>query len=57
MMEGVLQVDGEFETTVPGVYAAGDLVPGSRLAIRAASEGVRAALGIHKSLIPADRRL
>ena len=57
MMEGVLQVDGEFETTVPGVYAAGDLVPGSRLAIRAASEGLRAALGIHKSLIPADRRL
>jgi thioredoxin reductase len=56
-MEGVLQVDGDFETTVPGVYAAGDLVPGSRLAIRAAYEGVRAALGIHKSLIPADRRL
>ncbi len=56
MMEGVLQVDSEFETTVPGVYAAGDIVPGSRLAIRAASEGVRAALGIHKSLIPPERR-
>lgn len=57
MLEGVLQIDSDFQTTVPGVYAAGDITPGSRLAIRAASEGVRAALGIHKSLIPADRRL
>lgn len=54
--EGILEVDADFETTVPGVYAAGDIVPGSRLAIRAASEGVRAAMGIHKSLIPPERR-
>jgi thioredoxin reductase len=55
--DGILEIDMEYQTTVPGVYAAGDIVPGSRLAIRAASEGVRAAVGIHKSLIPDDRRL
>ena len=55
--EGILEIDREYQTTVPGIYAAGDIVPGSRLAIRAASEGVRAAVGIHKSLIPDDRRL
>jgi thioredoxin reductase len=55
--DGILEIDKEYQTTVPGVYAAGDIVPGSRLAIRAAAEGVRAAVGIHKSLIPDDRRL
>jgi thioredoxin reductase len=55
--DGILEIDREYQTTVPGVYAAGDIVPGSRLAIRAASEGVRAAVGIHKSLIDEDRRL
>lgn len=55
--DGILAVTTDYETTVPGVYAAGDITPGSRLAIRAAGEGTRAAVGIHKSLIPADRRL
>lgn len=55
--EGMLQVDREFETSVPGVYAAGDITPGTRLAIRAAYEGTRAAIGIQKSLIPPDRRV
>ena len=55
--EGFLQVDRDFETTVPGVYAAGDITPGSQLAIKAASEGTRAAIGIHKSLIPPERRI
>jgi thioredoxin reductase len=55
--DGILEIDREYQTTVPGMYAAGDIVPGSRLAIRAASEGVRAAVGIHKSLIEDDRRL
>ena len=56
-LEGILDVDREFQTSVPGVYAAGDIVPGSRLVIRAASEGARAALGIHKSLIPEERKI
>jgi thioredoxin reductase len=55
--DGILKIDGDYLTTVPGVYAAGDIVPGSRLAVRAAAEGVRAAVGIHKSLIDDDRRL
>ncbi|HLL46947.1 MAG TPA: NAD(P)/FAD-dependent oxidoreductase [Longimicrobiaceae bacterium] len=55
--DGILEVDKDHETTVPGVYAAGDIIPGSRLAIRAASEGVRAAIGIHKSLIPEERKV
>lgn len=55
--DGILEIDREYETSVPGVFAAGDIVPGSRLAIRAASEGVRAAIGIHKSLIGDDRRI
>lgn len=55
--EGILRVDEDFETSVPGVYAAGDIVPGSKLAIRAAAEGTRAAVGIYRSLIPEDRRV
>jgi thioredoxin reductase len=50
-------VDKEFETTVQGVYAAGDITPGTRLVTRAAFEGTRAAIGIHKSLIPDELRL
>jgi thioredoxin reductase len=55
--DGILETDRDHETTVPGLYAAGDITHGSRLAIRAASEGVRAAVGIHKSLIGDDRRI
>jgi thioredoxin reductase len=55
--EGILEVDNDFATSVPGVYAAGDITPGSRLVIRAAFEGTRAALGIHKSLIPAEEKI
>jgi thioredoxin reductase len=55
--EGILQVDKEFATSVPGVYAAGDITPGTRLVIRAAYEGTRAAMGIHKSLIPDEERI
>src|SRR3712207_8771032 len=36
--EGIIQVDKEFATSVPGVYAAGDITPGTRLVIRAAYE-------------------
>jgi thioredoxin reductase len=55
--EGILQVDENFQTTVPGVYASGDIVHGSKLAIRAAADGTRAAIGIYRSLLPRDRRL
>lgn len=55
--EGILVVDDDCETTVPGVFAAGDITPGSQLAIKAAAEGTRAAIGIHKSLLPPERRV
>jgi thioredoxin reductase len=55
--EGILRVDGDFQTTVPGVYAAGDIVHGSKLAIHAAADGTRAAIGIFRSLIPPERKL
>jgi thioredoxin reductase len=55
--EGILRVDEEFETTVPGIFAAGDIVHGAKLAIRAAADGTRAAIGIHRSLLPEERRV
>ncbi|MBW3538314.1 NAD(P)/FAD-dependent oxidoreductase [Candidatus Parcubacteria bacterium] len=45
------------ETTVPGVYAAGDIVPLEELVVVAAAMGAVAASNIHKSLIPDSRRV
>jgi thioredoxin reductase len=45
------------ETSVPGVYAVGDIVGRPHLAITATAEGVRAALSIHRSLLPAEFQL
>jgi thioredoxin reductase len=45
------------QTSVPGVYAAGDITPFSQLAVVAASEGAMAAIHIHQSLIPDSRRI
>ncbi len=45
------------ETSVRGIYAAGDIVGRPYLAISAAAEGVRAALSIHRSLLPDDFQL
>lgn len=53
---GLLEVDDEQQTSVEHVYAAGDITPHSQLAIVAASEGAMAAIHIHKSLIPEERR-
>ena len=48
---GLLWVDERRQTSVEGVYAAGDLTPRSQLAIVAAAEGAMAAIHIHRSLI------
>jgi thioredoxin reductase len=57
-LRGDLVVDrASMETSVPGVYAAGDIVGRPHLAISAAAEGVRAALSIHRSLLPDEFRL
>ena len=54
---GHIVVDRVHHTSVRNVFAAGDIVPGSQLAIAAASDGAIAALAIHKSLVPEGRRL
>ncbi|HET7275212.1 MAG TPA: NAD(P)/FAD-dependent oxidoreductase [Longimicrobiaceae bacterium] len=55
--EGIIEVDADGKTSVEGVYAAGDLTPGSKLAIAAAAEGTRVAIGVYRSLLPPERRV
>jgi thioredoxin reductase len=50
-------VDEHQQTSVAGVYAAGDITPHSQLAVVAAAEGAMAAIHIHKSLIPDECRV
>jgi thioredoxin reductase len=52
-----LEVDDYKQTTVEGVYAIGDLAPGSQLAITSAADGAVAAIAINKSLLPPSRRV
>jgi len=55
--EGHVTVDKHGHTSVPNVFAAGDIIPGAQLAICAAGEGAVAALAIHKTLVPSARKL
>ncbi len=48
--EGYVVVDGEGRTTVKGVYAAGDLVPGLQLTQVAAAKGTIAGVGLAQSM-------
>ena len=50
-------VDDHKKTSVEGVYAVGDLVPGSQLAITSAADGAIAAIAVHKSLLPPLRQV
>ena len=54
---GLLWVDDTQQTSVEGVYAAGDITPRSQLAVVAAAEGAMAAIHIHRSLIPKERQM
>ena len=54
---GLVWVDEDQQTSVPGVYAAGDISPKSQLAVVAAAEGAMAAIHIHKSLIPESQKI
>ena len=54
---GHIIVDDAYHTSVMNCFAAGDIVPGPQLAIAAASDGAIAALAIHKSLVPPERKL
>jgi thioredoxin reductase len=53
----LLWVDKTQQTSIDGVYAAGDITPNSQLAVVAAAEGAMAAIHIHRSLIPAERQM
>ena len=46
----LLWVDDTQQTSVKGVYAAGDITPHSQLAVVAAAEGAMAAIHMHRSL-------
>ncbi len=52
-----IEVDQYKETSVEGVYAIGDLAPGSQLAVTSAADGAIAAIAINKSLLPPSRRV
>src|SRR5690348_9673762 len=54
---GLVWVDETQQTSVDGVYAAGDITPQSQLAVVAAAEGAMAAIHIHRSLVPKERQL
>jgi dihydrolipoamide dehydrogenase len=43
---GFIQVDRHFQTTIPGIYAIGDAIPGPMLAHKAEEEGVACAEGL-----------
>ena len=47
--EGYVEVDDHGETSVPGVYAAGDLTPGLQLSLVAAASGVVAGVAAAQS--------
>jgi thioredoxin reductase len=53
----LLWVDETQQTSVNGVYGAGDITPHSQLAVVAAAEGAMAAIHIHRSLIPEERQI
>lgn len=55
--EGHVEVDDAYHTSVRNVFAAGDIVPGPQLGVAAAADGAIAALAIHKSLVPVERKL
>jgi len=55
--DGHIEVDGSYHTSVYNVYACGDINPGPQLGISAAAEGAIAALSLHKSLLPVERKL
>lgn len=50
-----VKVDEYRQTSVEGIYAVGDLAPGSQLAITSAADGAIAAIQINKSLLPPAR--
>ena len=48
--KGAVWVDKNAQTTVPGLYAAGDMVPGQQQALLAAASGSKAAICLNEAL-------
>ena len=48
--KGAVWVDKNAQTTVPGLYAAGDMVPGQQQALLAAASGSKAAICLNEGL-------
>jgi thioredoxin reductase len=55
--DGDLEIDRAHQTSVPGIFAAGDIVGPPYLAVSAAAKGVTAAMGVHRSLMPPDQEI
>jgi glutamate synthase (NADPH/NADH) small chain len=51
---GNVSTDGNYATTVPGVFAAGDVRRGQSLVVWAIAEGRKAAEGMHRYLMNAE---
>ncbi|TVT40372.1 NAD(P)/FAD-dependent oxidoreductase [Hymenobacter setariae] len=52
--KGAVWVDKNAQTTVPGLYAAGDMVPGQQQALLAAASGSKAAICLNEGLTRAE---
>jgi len=52
--KGAVWVDKNAQTTVPGLYAAGDMVPGQQQALLAAASGSKAAICLNEALTKAE---
>ncbi len=50
IVDGKLTVDADFRTSLPGVYAGGDCIPGVDLTVQAVEDGKRAARAIDAHL-------
>ncbi|MBE0638408.1 MAG: FAD-dependent oxidoreductase, partial [Bacteroidales bacterium] len=48
--KGIVEVNENFETNLPGIYAGGDLVNGGATVVQAVGEGKKAARSIHNYL-------
>ena len=53
--KGLIRVSNQFETNVPGVYAAGDAVNGGTTAVQGIAEAMQAAAAMAAAM-PADKR-
>lgn len=52
-----LAVNRAYQTSVPGIFAAGDIAGPPYLVVSAAAQGVTAAISVHRSLLPPDMEL